>query len=131
MAINILKELEALREAQGYWQGLREGVERYAWWKDGKQHCGSCGDTLKEAYAKIDKLEAKVMTKNDRITLVVNRIRAIVMACKQREQFDSDLKKRGETRVIEQCRCYACDILGGCGCGDEFLKLLRGEDAKS
>lgn len=38
-----------------YKRGLIEGVTRFAWWKDGTQYVGTCGTTLKEAIAEIEK----------------------------------------------------------------------------
>lgn len=47
------------QEIKAYWQGVREGVWRYAWWKDGIQEVGTTGTSLKQAYAKIDIEEQK------------------------------------------------------------------------
>jgi len=38
-----------------YIQGLKDGVTMYAWWKDGTQNVGTCGTTLLQAHAEIDK----------------------------------------------------------------------------
>lgn len=35
--------------------GLREGIRRYAWWKDGVQYVGTCGTTLKKALDDIER----------------------------------------------------------------------------
>lgn len=37
-----------------WWNGLRAGVHRYAWWKDGEQYVGSGVYTLGQALARID-----------------------------------------------------------------------------
>lgn len=42
-----------------YFDGLREGIRMYAWWKDGIQYVGTTGRTLKEALAEIDEEEKK------------------------------------------------------------------------
>ena len=34
---------------QAYYNGIREGIEQYAHWKDGVQYVGTCGFTLKDA----------------------------------------------------------------------------------
>ena len=34
-----------------YLQGKLDGIQEYAWWKDGVQYVGTCGTTLKEAMA--------------------------------------------------------------------------------
>ena len=36
---------------KSWFNGLREGLIRYAHWKDGVQYVGTCGRTLKEAIA--------------------------------------------------------------------------------
>ena len=46
---------QALTKA--YYNGIREGIEQYAHWKDGVQYVGTCGTTLKIALASIDKEE--------------------------------------------------------------------------
>ena len=40
-----------------YKRGFYNGVEAYAWWKDGKQRVGTTGTTFKEAVKKIDNEE--------------------------------------------------------------------------
>lgn len=37
-----------------YYDGVREGLRRYAWWKEGVEYVGSCGTTLKTALAHVD-----------------------------------------------------------------------------
>lgn len=37
-----------------YYEGVKEGVWRFAWWKDGIQYVGTTGKTLKQALADID-----------------------------------------------------------------------------
>lgn len=37
-----------------YYDGVRDGLRRFAWWKDGVEYVGSCGTTLKEALATAD-----------------------------------------------------------------------------
>jgi hypothetical protein len=43
---------QALTKA--YYNGIREGIEQYAHWKDGEQFVGTCGTTLKDALKRID-----------------------------------------------------------------------------
>lgn len=42
------------KEIKAYYDGVKEGLWRYAWWAEGQQMVGNCGTTLKEAYAKVD-----------------------------------------------------------------------------
>jgi len=44
---------------KSYFQGLREGVRRFAWMKDGVYYVGTTGQTLKEALAEIDEEEQR------------------------------------------------------------------------
>jgi hypothetical protein len=45
-------------QTQAYYKGLREGVEKFAWWKDGTQYVGTTGSTLKSVLQDIDSFEA-------------------------------------------------------------------------
>jgi len=45
--------------AHCFFEGVRKGIWLYAWSKDGEQYVGTCGRTLKEAIAEIDKQEQK------------------------------------------------------------------------
>jgi hypothetical protein len=46
-------------ESKAYYKGLKEGVWRFAWMKDGVYYVGTTGKTLKEALMDIDKEMAK------------------------------------------------------------------------
>ena len=48
---------KALNKA--YYNGIREGIEQYAHWKDGVQYVGSCGTTRKDALKRIDSEEKR------------------------------------------------------------------------
>ena len=58
-----------LQEAQtrAYYQGLREGVEKFAWWKDGKQYVGTTGSTLKDVLHDIDTFEAEDLERIEKL----------------------------------------------------------------
>jgi hypothetical protein len=43
--------------AAAYFEGLREGVTRYAWWKGGVQYVGTGAISLERAIATIDDAE--------------------------------------------------------------------------
>lgn len=62
------KEVEKkdLEKILSYILGLRQGVERFAWWKDGQQFVGSCGYTLKQAYVDIDIVEKSMLAEVQR-----------------------------------------------------------------
>ena len=50
---------QALNKA--YYNGIREGIEQYAHWKDGVQYVGTCGRTLKDALKDIDAEEQRAL----------------------------------------------------------------------
>lgn len=35
-------------------KGLKQGLQAFAWWKDGVEYVGTCGTTLKDALAAAD-----------------------------------------------------------------------------
>ena len=42
-------------------KGKRQGIELFAWWKDGTQYVGTCGKTLKEAFKEVDEQEGRII----------------------------------------------------------------------
>ena len=44
---------------KAYYNGIREGIQQYAHWKDGVQYVGTCGTTLKDALKRIDSEEKR------------------------------------------------------------------------
>jgi hypothetical protein len=52
-----------LAQTRAYYKGLREGVDRFAWWRDGVQYVGTTGRTLKEALDAIDQQEKELLAK--------------------------------------------------------------------
>ena len=46
---------------KAHYNGIREGIEQYAHWKDGVQYVGTCGRTLKDALKDIDAEEARAL----------------------------------------------------------------------
>lgn len=59
-----------LSQTRAYYQGLREGVERFAWWRDGTQYVGTTGSTLKGVLADIDQFEADDLARYNRLKLL-------------------------------------------------------------
>lgn len=47
---------------KAYYNGIREGIEQYAHWKDGVQYVGTTGSTLKSALERIDAEERQALT---------------------------------------------------------------------
>jgi hypothetical protein len=54
-------------QTQAYYKGLREGVEKFAWWKDGTQYVGTTGSTLKSVLQDIDSFEADDLDRIERL----------------------------------------------------------------
>ena len=48
-------------EIHTYYDGVKEGVWKYAWMKDGVYYVGTTGKTLKEAIADIDAEKKKAL----------------------------------------------------------------------
>jgi hypothetical protein len=48
-------------EIHTYYDGVKEGLWKYAWWKNGVQYVGNMGTTLKEAIAKVDEEKKKAL----------------------------------------------------------------------
>lgn len=46
---------------EAYYNGIREGIEQYAWWRDGVQYVGTTGTTLKDALKQIDSEEKRAI----------------------------------------------------------------------
>ena len=52
---------------RAYYQGVREGLQRYAHWRDGEQYVGTTGRTLKQAYQAVDQDEALDLARFDKL----------------------------------------------------------------
>lgn len=52
-----------LQMTRAYYQGAREGLQTYAYWKDGVQYVGTTGRFLKEALAEVDDTKKQTLNK--------------------------------------------------------------------
>lgn len=52
------------QQLRAYFTGVKDGIWKYAWMKDGVYYVGTTGKTLKEAYAEID---AELMKELDKL----------------------------------------------------------------
>ena len=52
-----LKRVMDAAEQRAYLDGVKSGLAAFAWWKDGTQYVGTCGNTLKQALELADKGE--------------------------------------------------------------------------
>ena len=48
-------------EIRTYYDGVKEGIWKYAYYKDGVQYVGTTGKTLKEALAEVDEEKKKML----------------------------------------------------------------------
>jgi hypothetical protein len=48
-------------ETRAYYEGLREGITRYAVWRDGRQEVGCLGDPLASVLARINLEESDAL----------------------------------------------------------------------
>lgn len=46
---------------EAYYNGIRDGIKQYAWWRDGVQYVGTTGNTLKDALKDIDEKEKRAL----------------------------------------------------------------------
>lgn len=54
-------KLESYQEIKAYYEGIKDGIRMYAWWKDGMQYVGTTGRTLLEAHAEVVYKENEIM----------------------------------------------------------------------
>ena len=57
-------------QTRAYYRGLRDGVEKFAWWKNGTQYVGTTGAVLKDVLHDIDTFESEDMERITRLTQV-------------------------------------------------------------
>ncbi len=48
-------------EIHTYYDGVKEGIWKYAYWKDGEQYVGTTGKTLRDALAEVDEEKKKML----------------------------------------------------------------------
>lgn len=46
---------------EAYYNGIRDGIRQYAWWRDGVQYVGTTGTSLKDALKDIDEEEKRAL----------------------------------------------------------------------
>ena len=54
----LAKEFALIRQ-RAYFRGIRDGIQRFAWWKDGVQYVGTTGRTLTQALNEVDTQESE------------------------------------------------------------------------
>lgn len=58
-----------LAQTRAYYQGLRDGICKYAHWRDGVQYVGTTGRTLRSALQDIDQEEQKTLDRYKKLTI--------------------------------------------------------------
>lgn len=56
-----------LAQTRAYYRGLRDGVTKFAYWKDGVQYVGTTGKSLAEALDAIDLEEHELLKKYQKL----------------------------------------------------------------
>ena len=59
-----------LRMTQAYYEGLRDGIHRYAHWRDGVQYVGTTGRTLKQALESVNQAEAELLDRYNQLNML-------------------------------------------------------------
>ena len=59
--ITYFKEHNTPGEIHKYFEGVKHGIWLFAWWKDGIQYVGNCGNTLDKAIADVSRDEKDVL----------------------------------------------------------------------
>lgn len=54
----LAKEFSLIRE-RAYFRGVRDGIQRFAYWKDGVQYVGTTGRSLRQALDEVDTQESE------------------------------------------------------------------------
>ena len=56
-----------IAQTRAYYKGMRKGVTMYAHWRDGVQYVGTTGRTLHQAIAELQKDEADIVERYERV----------------------------------------------------------------
>jgi hypothetical protein len=59
-----------LAQSRAYHEGMRDGIHRYAHWRDGVQYVGTTGRTLKEALDDVNQAEADLMDRYNELNML-------------------------------------------------------------
>lgn len=59
-----------IAQTRAYYKGMREGINRYAHWKDGVQYVGTTGRTLHRAIAELQQEEVELIERYERLAKV-------------------------------------------------------------
>ena len=59
-----------LRMTQAYHEGLRDGIHRYAHWRDGVQYVDPTGRTLQQALDSVNQAEADLMDRYNKLNML-------------------------------------------------------------
>ncbi len=59
-----------LAQSRAYYEGLRDGIHRYAHWRDGVQYVGTTGCTLKKALDDVNQAEAELMDRYNELNML-------------------------------------------------------------
>lgn len=59
-----------LQMTQAYHEGLRDGIHRYAHWRDGTQYVGTTGRTLQQALDEVNQAEQHLLDRYNELKML-------------------------------------------------------------
>lgn len=59
-----------LAQSRAYYEGLRDGIHKYAHWRDGVQYVGTTGRTLQEALDEVNRAESDLLDRYNRLNML-------------------------------------------------------------
>ena len=59
-----------IAQSRAYYEGLRDGIHRYAHWRDGVQYVGTTGRTLQEALHSVNQAEAELLDRYNQLNML-------------------------------------------------------------
>lgn len=59
-----------LAQTRAYYEGMRDGIHRYAHWRDGTQYVGTTGRTLQQALDDVNQTETDLLDRYNELNLL-------------------------------------------------------------
>lgn len=59
-----------LAQSRAYYEGLRDGIHKYAHWRDGVQYVGTTGRTLQQALDEVNKAESDLLDRYNQLNML-------------------------------------------------------------
>jgi hypothetical protein len=59
-----------LAQSRAYYEGLRDGIHKYAHWRDGVQYVGTTGRTLQQALDEVNQAESDLLDRYNQLNML-------------------------------------------------------------